>query len=99
HHRSLPSFPTRRSSDLFGAKGSLSHPTIEGYSTSTLGQTATGVLFYRAARASVHKAKIDGVQTGIFTVGRSFVVRNELTNIGSEDRKSTRLNSSHVSIS
>jgi hypothetical protein len=68
----------------FGARGRLSRPTIQGYVSGTLGETATGILLYWPAWAGVRKAKIDNVETGVFVVGRSFVQRSEFTNIVSD---------------
>jgi nitrous oxidase accessory protein NosD len=68
----------------FGARGRLGRPTIQGYTSATLGQTAAGILLYRPAWASIRKAKIDSVETGVFVVGRAFVERSEFTNIASD---------------
>src|SRR5690606_40461031 len=82
-HRDLHSFPTRRSSDLCGARGD------------ECGRAAAAVApgggeLRRAGQAPVAGAPGgDGVVAGQWSVG----------SVVGRDRKSTRLNSSHVKIS
>src|SRR5699024_12391640 len=85
--RALPSFPTRRSSDLFivPAEGFL--PRLAEWAREN------GVVFIA-----------DEVQAGFCRTGKWFAVDHEgvepdLVTLAKGDRKSTRLNSSHVSIS
>src|SRR5690625_6685697 len=76
HHRHLPSFPTRRSSDLADpiagdAAVAMSPPSAEHW----FGTDATGRdVFSRVVHGAIHS-------------------------LSGADRKSTRLNSSHVAIS
>src|SRR5699024_12301053 len=74
HHQGQPSFPTRRSSDLIEAGGSLAGGHSIADSEVKYGLSVTG---------TIHPDSIRANNTG---------------HVG-EDRKSTRLNSSHVSIS
>src|SRR5207302_9351585 len=85
HHPDLHSFPTRRSSDLVvgGELGSRKGLNLPGVD---LGISA----FTEHDRACLEFALKEGVDA----VGQSFVER-----AADIDRKSTRLNSSHVKIS
>src|SRR5699024_12597632 len=86
-HLKLHSFPTRRSSDLNqmdNAKNLLS--SIWGNIKSLIGDRASQIL-------SDIKTKFTDIKTSI--QNRITEAKNQLT----RDRKSTRLNSSHVSIS
>src|SRR5207249_12313609 len=94
-HRALLSFPTRRSSDLRSRRvGSELRRLRE----------AAGVTTAQAAELlSCSPAKISRIENGIVSV-RVVDLRLLLDRYGDEDRehrdrKSTRLNSSHVSIS
>src|SRR5207249_7185269 len=85
--RNLPSFPTRRSSDLQKIQG---RPfTVVGDGT----QTRDFVFVTDVARAFLLAAE-SAVSGQVFNVGAGNPQR-----INRLDRKSTRLNSSHVSIS
>src|SRR5207249_10789944 len=84
-HRDLHSFPTRRSSDL-----------LEDAEQSTRALGASGLtdpqlLAIDAVRASCLATPVHGVLSPIQQAEREDAI--------AEDRKSTRLNSSHVSIS
>src|SRR5699024_11398163 len=80
HHPSvLPSFPTRRSSDL----------SFRGIGVSLqLGIVATGVAYYLFSKGLVHVSSSTAVTLALAEPNSRPI-----------DRKSTRLNSSHVSIS
>src|SRR5690606_42142930 len=78
-HRALPSFPTRRSSDLRHACAWRSLHAIDVVEPYQAVARSRRIPPYRRARA--HRA------------------RDAILPDGGEDRKSTRLNSSHVKIS
>src|SRR5699024_12684158 len=83
--RLLPSFPTRRSSDLFF--------TAENFSCA--------IFFHNNERGEFHPFKSCEAESAVFTFpassdGREFIGMPRIDHL---DRKSTRLNSSHVSIS
>src|SRR5690606_41635575 len=83
-HRALHSFPTRRSSDLVVAAGA----------------DAIGLVFYEASPRNVdlQQAKLIARSIpGLVTVVGLFV--DPTADFVRRDRKSTRLNSSHVKIS
>src|SRR5438876_9048635 len=81
-HHALPSFPTRRSSDLRGFR----QPVIFRRSDGSSAEIEAGPLRMRVAMD-----EIMGIETG-----RSV---KRLATGNAADRKSTRLNSSHPSIS
>src|SRR5699024_12596854 len=86
HHRALPSFPTRRSSDLNGI-------AIRFGPAEFFALTAGGLLVL---------ARISGGTVGAGLL--PMIIGVAMATVGiedsmSQDRKSTRLNSSHVSIS
>src|SRR5439155_21572585 len=89
----LPSFPTRRSSDLnFRDLGGL--PTVDG------GATRSGVMFRSDALHHLEPTDVErllelGMRMVIDLRSSSTLDRRSMT----IDRKSTRLNSSHVAIS
>src|SRR5699024_12440868 len=93
HPADLHPFPTRRSSDLFAIDGN----PIEGTETLTdeqLGLVGEGAREYRSVIAEQHRrasSLIQREETPSFLIRRTFDEHR--------DRKSTRLNSSHVSIS
>src|SRR5437868_12510558 len=84
HHRDLHAFPTRRSSDLIGAQS-----LDLGLPPQTAGSyaSALGQIFYT------------GVFPGNKNIARILPCRRFAPGRSRRDRKSTRLNSSHVSIS
>src|SRR5690348_18215686 len=88
----LHSFPTRRSSDLFvnyvGAEVKAGEPLATVYSPEMLTAQRTYIERLRAG-------------TTAFTSSERAAARERLLDLGltEEDRKSTRLNSSHPSIS
>src|SRR5690606_41045341 len=86
-HRALPSFPTRRSSDLGGAAGGRGRRLAAG-------SPARGG--HRRPRTAVPASGRGGPPDMIVYVARRLVY-GALILLG--DRKSTRLNSSHVKIS
>src|SRR5207249_12322730 len=93
-HRELHSFPTRRSSDLMlDADGSADPAEIESF----VDALCDGADFAKGSRF------IDGGGSSDITVTRKAGnwFFSALVNLlyGTRDRKSTRLNSSHVSIS
>src|SRR5690606_41385780 len=98
-HRHLPSFPTRRSSDLlvyaFRVRGGDAEaegtPTAEGI------QTAGGV---RGGPAVTVEATVENTPVPTSRTTPTPTLRPLQTALAeNEDRKSTRLNSSHVKIS
>src|SRR5688500_19625130 len=84
YHRPLPSFPTRRSSDLHHPDGILPRQLARDVGGPVLG----GVVHHDDLRARERRA--DALHQRGQIVGLV---------IGREDRKSTRLNSSHLVIS
>src|SRR5690606_41699486 len=87
-HRPLPSFPTRRSSDLIGA----AHAPVRQQCAQT--PTADEVRRCIAESSAVHgRGKRVSIQPGAAPTISSVAQRRQV------DRKSTRLNSSHVKIS
>src|SRR5699024_11566346 len=90
-HPGLPSFPTRRSSDL-GAQRQLRVPHRQRPHRAVSHQleTGTGCAMYGTSEVSLSSAVLQ-------TAGENHG-RNDREQPGL-DRKSTRLNSSHVSIS
>src|SRR5690606_41586272 len=79
HHRHLPSFPTRRSSDLIAVRGSSMSP------------------LRRFAPPPPHEGEDPRSAGGNFD---HLTARQQMrAHIRMRDRKSTRLNSSHVKIS
>src|SRR5207249_8949274 len=98
HHRALHSFPTRRSSDLHGQGHSVCPHVIAdclrelGYSLQANRKTREG---------SSHMDR-DAQFHYINDQAKAFLAANEpviSVDTKKKDRKSTRLNSSHVSIS
>src|SRR5205085_8015168 len=93
-HRSLPSFPTRRSSDL-----TIMTPMSGGFDWLAVGDVAEervaasgpGILGGGAARLTAHAAALRARTALVAKVGAD--------EAGRRDRKSTRLNSSHSQIS
>src|SRR5207253_5011850 len=87
-HTSLPSFPTRRSSDLFGAH----EPTLLAR------QRARGRAVRVAGWTDAANARMGAAShaDSRFVSNRS---DDASRRVGHRDRKSTRLNSSHVAIS
>src|SRR5207253_11001253 len=86
-HRDLPSFPTRRSSDLAGTavtRAAMLSPRI-----SHLIPLATGTALIVAAAYQLTPVKSTCLRH----------CRDPLSFAAEQDRKSTRLNSSHVAIS
>src|SRR5690606_41859634 len=98
HHRAPPSFPTRRSSDLgparsraLGLNGAL---MAAGFTTgAVLGGVLTGTVSWRWAFF------INVVIAAAVLAVAPFVLREPPAGRRPKDRKSTRLNSSHVKIS
>src|SRR5207245_9550573 len=91
HTRPLHSFPTRRSSDLFLTQYKLSgsYPLPWGVSLGAFFQSVPGT--ERTITYLVTRAVVPQLTLASATI--------PLTEPGSLDRKSTRLNSSHGSIS
>src|SRR5207249_8510979 len=90
HHSDLHSFPTRRSSDLTPRSATVrTHPLYGSYTSPIPG----------ARRSRSRKAWLRGPKN--FKSEMSDWTAQNLKFLGprSQDRKSTRLNSSHVSIS
>src|SRR5690606_39441617 len=98
-HRALPAFPTRRSSDLMGGTMSLTGqpggpPTRSGIVVGDLGgglMAVIGILAALVARQQTGR----GQHVDISMLDTQISLLNYLAT----DRKSTRLNSSHVKIS
>src|SRR5699024_12605676 len=89
-HCHIHSFPTRRSSDL------SSHAGTPVTGTDSIAAPASPAS--RPAQAGTPVTGTDGIQSGEAS-DPSEVIRATTGNDGAVDRKSTRLNSSHVSIS
>src|SRR5690625_6382737 len=83
HHHNLPSFPTRRSSDLTTTGSELTRPTSSPLPLLTCRMTTA------APTASVVRRPV--------ALPTSTTI--SATAVSSTDRKSTRLNSSHVATS
>src|SRR5690606_39389479 len=97
--RYLHSFPTRRSSDLFKVKESLANAQKNSSEVRTLKEVSENV-------QSLVKGKLSVEFDDEFKVGTQTDLPNQKGNIwmksplvDGKDRKSTRLNSSHVKIS
>src|SRR5690606_41441595 len=96
--RWLHSFPTRRSSDLRGNRYSKCSPCLLVVGATTalvLATAATGAGIVAPGRG---RAAADGGRRS-GPAARRFVVMVEREGRVDQDRKSTRLNSSHVKIS
>src|SRR5206468_8366514 len=94
HHRDLHSFPTRRSSDLTTFRGNLIQGNFIGTKAdgvSALGNRGYGIDLLDGASNSV-----GGTTAG---AGNTIAFNTQAAVTGGEDRKSTRLNSSHDQIS
>src|SRR5439155_20271148 len=86
-HRHPPSFPTRRSSDLFDCLHDMGDPAgAARHVRETLAPDGTWMI--------VEPAAGDRVEDNLNPVGRAYYGFSTRS-----DRKSTRLNSSHVAIS
>src|SRR5699024_12605277 len=96
-HLSIPTFPTRRSSDLIGdhKKSIDDRPQIAGFQPSFI--TGGVGRFFIAPVSGRHNRPSDQHLT-VFG-NADFHVFDRATDGTGPDRKSTRLNSSHVSIS
>src|SRR5207249_9933747 len=97
-HPRLPSFPTRRSSDLLISTGEIVWQTMlqRRVPNELLGRVASVDWFVSAALVPVSFVLTGPVAAA---VGASKTVFAAGIIAGTLDRKSTRLNSSHVSIS
>src|SRR5207302_7467678 len=94
-HPDLHSFPTRRSSDLHWADPATRE--LIDYATRRLRSTNVLVLAtYRTDEMHRKHALLPTIQ-GWRRSGQAQLI--EIGRLGSQDRKSTRLNSSHVKIS
>src|SRR5207302_9327838 len=95
-HRDLPSFPTRRSSDLFALMGG-----VIGAKLGMLFFLGPGEFWRLLPTLPAHGAAWAGAFTGgLFTASlfeRLYGMERCIGDLA--DRKSTRLNSSHVKIS
>src|SRR5699024_12510694 len=85
HHTHLHSFPTRRSSDLFEIQYTYEAENIQR----NLNQN----------NALALDLGVNNLVTAVSNQGRSFIIDGRKLKAVNQDRKSTRLNSSHVSIS
>src|SRR5690606_41828621 len=96
-HRALHSFPTRRSSDLDGP------PTRHEKGTPSAEQRndTNGVAAWQRARnRSMNSPEVTALFVKRVEAAKSLRRRSSMSGwSGSKDRKSTRLNSSHVKIS
>src|SRR5207253_11166516 len=91
--RFLPSFPTRRSSDLRLTRCSVMHKAVYTRDFSDLDISGASIIGHREhGPAATGSGPYSGPRRRVFTLGVGGPV-------GSGDRKSTRLNSSHVAIS
>src|SRR5699024_11348909 len=86
HHRHLPSFPTRRSSDLANGFCRVSETIIR----SSRPHQISGFSAVRCGH---------GIRAAVFSIERIGHGAVAEIKVLTRDRKSTRLNSSHVSIS
>src|SRR5699024_11909137 len=99
HHAHLPPSPTRRSSDL--TRGAISHTWLQKY----LQEAGTSRYFVWGKRPLGMRAFPKGAAAPKFLLDRrsktdsDFDVATGRLSWYERDRKSTRLNSSHVSIS
>src|SRR5207249_7831756 len=95
----LPSFPTRRSSDLVivaATFGCAVTREVFWASGDTVGRIETGSLVTAHIGAGHYLAKI-GILAGAFRHSAPARVARDIDHRRKRDRKSTRLNSSHVS--
>src|SRR5205807_9568350 len=97
-HAMLHSFPTRRSSDLYGLATQYyadTHPSIGNYFMFTMGQILTNDDGYTSTVSH------DNLVRHLVSAGKSWKsYAEDLPSVGwIGDRKSTRLNSSHLVIS
>src|SRR5690606_40107947 len=92
-HRSLHTFPTRRSSDLMTALEE--EPTIEAYADNLKS------IRYRDKVILGYHSRLHYTIDWIYENSKNGIMKDITSEIGGvkEDRKSTRLNSSHVKIS
>src|SRR5690606_41974258 len=97
-HRRLPSFPTRRSSDLIFSKYNYPNPS---HDNTSVYYTGTNVSYAAAASMSVPPFYCPYPIKNLLTKGIDYYIDGEIRETLSThvDRKSTRLNSSHVKIS
>src|SRR5207244_9175376 len=92
HHRRLPPFPTRRSSDLMGVK--TPHATSSRRWNGQCQDTDTGLYYLRARYYDPQTAQFISVDPLAAITKAVYTYANN-----NPDRKSTRLNSSHQIIS
>src|SRR5690606_40499915 len=97
HHRPLHSFPTRRSSDLIEETSALLESL--GYSTQVHARDIN--FFYLTDEYRERIVRLDDGRFEVLHQQRLFSEQELQAEIDThpEDRKSTRLNSSHVKIS
>src|SRR5207302_10706800 len=97
-HRHLPSFPTRRSSDLVKDAGFAAAPNrLSVWRASNItGGTAPVVTLHFAAKETA--TAVVAEYSGLLNVAPLDQVASN-NQFNTTDRKSTRLNSSHVKIS
>src|SRR5207253_10341720 len=98
-HRNLHSFPTRRSSDLIGSrkfKDLIVSEKIEEASEIGRAQVKTGAQVLDVCMANPDRNEISDMDRFVQILNKK--VKAPIM-IDSTDRKSTRLNSSHVAIS
>src|SRR5205085_12092442 len=96
HHRALPSFPTRRSSDLVVGEAEVQHAValVDDEEAHLVQLDLVRTLqVQQAARRGDH-------EVGVLQARDLHLVRHAAHDVGdAQDRKSTRLNSSHSQIS
>src|SRR5699024_11964511 len=92
-HRELLSFPTRRSSDLWIDGFKVADPLIAAYGRGLLPE------FPALADTILDVIPVDYVVNAILAAAAAAPPAHEASYYQVSDRKSTRLNSSHVSIS
>src|SRR5690606_40359397 len=97
--RYLPSFPTRRSSDLgypssFQENEFIAVPSEQWTSDNWVGSNSDHIVFVKLAKGASIETIVD-----VASRKRQEVAGEAMKEYGFEDRKSTRLNSSHVKIS
>src|SRR5690606_41664274 len=98
-HRALHAFPTRRSSDL-GPQGFALPVRIAGYSGKAVEVAARHASIFELPPGPPGEiiVTIERVRNAARSFGRSHKIRFSQWIHVHEDRKSTRLNSSHVKI-
>src|SRR5690606_41707276 len=97
-HHDLHSFPTRRSSDLM--PGLSEEQVMQQQSMQKMMGILSPVMIFIASMATASALSLYWAVSGIFLIGQTYITRKMYPiPVPQADRKSTRLNSSHVKIS